>query len=376
MIRSLHLKNFKCFESQRFEFAPLTLLTGLNGMGKSSVLHSLLLLRQSYQQGLLQNDGLSLKGELAQLGMAQDVFYEDAEGDEFGFDLDFDMVTSGDHAVSWRFNYEPEADVVPLASPQVPKEVYEESLFNNNFHYLQAERIGPRTTFPTSDYIVRKHRQLGASGEYTAHFLQLFGSQKIINSAIAHPKEEIQTLKAQIEAWMSEVSPGVRIEITSYTDMDLIKLQYTFAIGRTVSKSHRSTNVGFGITYILPVLVALLSSAQGSLVLLENPEAHLHPQGQAKLGELMARVASCGVQVIVETHSDHVLNGIRVAVKKGLLPPEKVRLHFFGRQEEDGQVKSSVISPRMDRNGRIDQWPDGFFDQWDKSLEQLLGWAT
>lgn len=110
MISSLHINNFKCFESQTFEFTALTLLTGLNGMGKSSVLQSLLLLRQSYQQGLLQNDGLSLKGELAQLGMAQDVFYEGAEDDEFGFSLDFDLETSDHHAACWRFKYEREAD--------------------------------------------------------------------------------------------------------------------------------------------------------------------------------------------------------------------------------------------------------------------------
>lgn len=374
MIRSLDIHNFKCFEKQRFEFAPLTLLTGLNGMGKSSVLQSLLLLRQSYQQGLLRSEGLSLKGDLVQLGMAQDVFYEDAKGDQFGFalDFDFDLDSSRNHAAFWRFNYEPEADVVRLAASQVQEEVYKQSLFNDNFHYLQAERIGPRTTFPTSDYIVRKHRQIGARGEYTAHFLKLFGSEKIIDEAIAHPKEKAKNLKAQIEAWMSEISPGIRIEITPYTDMDLVKLQYKFAAGPVVSNSYRSTNVGFGITYTLPVLVALLSSAQGELVLLENPEAHLHPQGQAKLGELMARAASCGIQVVVETHSDHLLNGIRVAVNRSLLAPEKVRLYFLSRQEQDGQLESSVISPRMDRNGRIDQWPDGFFDEWDKSLEQLL----
>lgn len=370
MIRSLEIHNFKCFEKQKFEFAPLTLLSGLNGMGKSSVLQSLLLLRQSYQQGLLRSEGLSLKGDLVQLGIAQDVFYEGAEGDEFGFALDISR-----HHAAWRFKYEqyePEADVVRLAASQVPEEIYKQSLFNDNFHYLQAERIGPRTTFPTSDYIVRKHRQIGRSGEYTTHFLKLFGSEEIIDEAIAHPKEKAKSLKAQIEAWMSEISPGIRIEITPYTDMDVVKLQYKFAAGPVFSNSYRSTNVGFGITYTLPVLVALLSATQGELVLLENPEAHLHPQGQVRLGELMARAASCGIQVVVETHSDHLLNGIRVAVKKSLLPPEKVRLYFLGRQEQDGQLTSSVISPRMDQNGRLDQWPDGFFDEWDKSLEQLL----
>jgi predicted ATPase len=135
---------------------------------------------------------------------------------------------------------------------------------------------------------------------------------------------------------------------------------------------YRSTNVGFGITYVLPVIVALLSSSPGALVLLENPEAHLHPQGQAKVGELIARAASRGIQVVVETHSDHVLNGILIAVHAGILKPEEVNLHFFQRTNKPDDMSSEIISPKVNRDGRLDQWPDGFFDEWDKSLERLL----
>jgi len=106
------------------------------------------------------------------------------------------------------------------------------------------------------------------------------------------------------------------------------------------------------------------------LLLIENPEAHLHPRGQARIGELLALAASCGIQVVIETHSDHVLNGIRLLVHGGKLPPNELQLHFFQRRQQDGQ--SLVTSPHIDKNGRIDQWPDGFFDEWDKSLEALL----
>ena len=149
-----------------------------------------------------------------------------------------------------------------------------------------------------------------------------------------------------------------------------MSLQYSFVKGNQVSNRYRATNVGFGITYVLPIIVAVLSSAPGSLLLIENPEAHLHPRGQARMGELLALAASCGIQVVIETHSDHVLNGIRLSVHGGNLSPEMVQLHFFQRRQQDGQ--SLVTSPRIDRNGRIDQWPDGFFDEWDKSLETLL----
>jgi predicted ATPase len=119
-------------------------------------------------------------------------------------------------------------------------------------------------------------------------------------------------------------------------------------------------------------VVATLAAAPGSLLLIENPEAHLHPKGQALMGELLARAAAGGVQVVIETHSDHVLNGIRLAVHGGRIAPEAVRLHYFERRDLGGQVQHVVTSPRIDRDGRIDDWPEGFFDEWDKSLEALL----
>jgi len=90
------------------------------------------------------------------------------------------------------------------------------------------------------------------------------------------------------------------------------------------------------------------------------------------MGELISRAAAAGAQVVVETHSDHVLNGVRVAVHGGIIEPESVALHYFTRVEEEGRVHSSVESPVIDRNGRLDKWPEGFFDEWDKSLERLL----
>lgn len=366
MIHKLHLQNFKRFEDQSLEFGTLTLLSGLNGMGKSSVLQSLLLLRQSYQQGLLKSTGLSLNGDLARIGTAKDALYEDAKGrdDIIGFTLDFENSIKA----IWQFNYDSESDILGIASPAVSSDVYQSSLFSDDFQYLQAERLGPRTSFAMSDFQVRQHRQLGTMGEYTAHFLSVFRDLEIPNAALSHPKAKSLNLLSQVEAWLGEISPGTRIHITDSPGMDLVSLQYSFGL----SKEYRATNVGFGITYTLPVITAILAAKLGSLLLLENPEAHLHPKGQAQMGNLLAQAAAQGVQIILETHSDHVLNGIRLAVHDGKLNPDAVRLHFFQRRESQGQFVSEVVSPQMNRRGRIDQWPDGFFDEWDNSLAALL----
>lgn len=375
MIRTIRLQNYKCFENQSLEFSNLTLLSGLNGAGKSSVLQALLLLRQSYQQNLLRTTGLALNGDLVHIGTAKDALFEGAKEDMIGFDLALgDGTTKG----TWRFNYDREADVLGLA-PRVPgvvdgihspNAIYASSLFQGTFHYLQAERLGPRRFFETSDFLVRQRRQLGSAGEYTAQFLDTFRNENIISDVLSHPEAVSLALKDQVEAWLGEVSPGTRITLTPNVETDTISLQYSFVIGNQESNKYRATNVGFGITYALPILVAVLSSSPGSLLLIENPEAHLHPRGQAQMGELLARAAACGIQSVIETHSDHVLNGIRLAVHGGKVPSEEVQLHFFQWRKQYGH--SHVVSPRIDRNGRIDQWPDGFFDEWDKSLEALL----
>lgn len=368
MINKIFLRNFKCFESQALDLRRLTLLAGLNGMGKSSVLQALLLIRQSYLDGVLPKTGLELNGSLIKMGSAQDVLYEDAQTDEFEIGITWD------DGASARFvlQYHREADVLRIDPTSLDDNIFTRVPFTDHFHYLQAERMGPRTTNAVSDYQVREHRQIGTTGEFTQHFLHVYGGENVKDKNLLHAKSEAKDLRTQVQAWLHEISPGTELRLEMHSEMDLVNLRYSFVTGEQRSNWYRSTSVGFGITYVLPVLVAVLSSAPGSIILVENPEAHLHPKGQARLAELLARAATGGIQVIVETHSDHVLNGIRVAVHGEVLDPKAVAIHYFSRGEEEGRVHSTVESPILDRDGRLDRWPEGFFDEWDKSLERLL----
>lgn len=135
-------------------------------------------------------------------------------------------------------------------------------------------------------------------------------------------------------------------------------------------------NVGFGISYVLPVILALVKAKEGELLILENPEAHLHPKGQRKMGELIARAAQGGVQIILETHSVHVLNGIRLSAKNSVLKPDKVRLFYFERrikEEKNEKIVFPVIQkPILWKDGRLSFWPDVFFDEWDKAIDEML----
>ncbi|MFZ3218282.1 MAG: DUF3696 domain-containing protein [Candidatus Acidiferrales bacterium] len=368
MIREIHLTNFKCFRSQTIKFGQLTLLTGLNSSGKSTIIQSLLLLRQSYVENMLPDIGLAINGPLAQLGTAKDVLHEEADADQVRLRLVEDAVMD----LSLTFSYQENSDVLDLSYIRPVGDVWSMNLFTDNFQYLRAERLGPRTSFGLSDFEVRRHRRIGISGEYATHFLSVYGGEAMEHFGLRHSLALSNALKSQVEAWMAEISPGVRLNVTLYSDIDLITFGVSYMLGGQVaSTEYRPTNVGFGITYALPVVVALLSARVGGLVIVENPEAHLHPRGQVKIGELIARAASAGVQVIVETHSEHVLNGIRIAVHSGAVPDPSIISIYYSKWETGGT--SPTLTPvTVDNRGRLSDWPEGFFDETERSLDSLL----
>ncbi|MDO3411569.1 DUF3696 domain-containing protein [Saccharibacillus sp. CPCC 101409] len=366
MIKNVHLKNIKCFKEQDIKLGNLTLLTGLNGVGKSTVIQSLLLLRQSYIQGAMKNKGLSLNGDLLYLGTGQDLLYEKAENEE----LEIRLELESSPPLFWSFGYDKDSDLLPILETSFENE--EVTLFSENFQYLSAERLGPRTYFNRSSFEVKQQNSLGIHGEYTTHYLSVHQNDPIPNQFLKHPQGVADTLKAQVDAWLSIITPGTRLDISDYNDMDITSLRYRFAGDRDLSNSFRATNVGFGLTYTLPVLVALLVAKPNSILLIENPEAHLHPKGQAIVGRLMALASLGGVQIITETHSDHVLNGIRLAVHDKEISPGNISINFFSKKNRIGAVDHLVDNLLIDQNGRIEDWPEDFFDEWDKILDKLI----
>jgi len=368
MITSIRLRNFKCFSDELLPFTPLTVLSGINGMGKSSVIQAFLLLRQSYVSWNNELAGALLNGPLICLGKAEDVLYENAQSDSI---ISFEVARDNGPYVIWNFDYKKNCEMLPLnLSDGKNLEISKHALFGKNFVYLKAERIGPRTSFPVADHELSKYNPLGNAGEYCAHILARKERDPIPIQGLVHCGEEINELRAQTEAWLSEIGQEPRIHVQEYPKMDLVNLEFSFIREGLPSMNYRPTNVGFGLTYSLPIFVSVLNSVPESLILIENPEAHLHPRGQVAMGKFLALAAAHGVQIIIETHSDHVLNGIRIAVKSKMIMPDDVTLHFFDRSKDAPCCE--VATPKIDRDGRLDKWPEGFFDEWEKGLVALL----
>ncbi|MGA5873590.1 AAA family ATPase [Streptomyces cinereoruber] len=396
MIDRLTLHNYKAFQHAEIPLGPLTLLTGLNSSGKSSVLQSLALLRQSYESGdlalsTLTNEeheagrrtsvtgrGLLLNGELVGLGTGEDVLHEDFMEDEPRIGLSVD---EGPYHYGWTAAVEREQNLLPLVDADLPDTseggrerptgpaAVTPAFFTAPFQYLHADRISPAEFYPRDHQVAIGRGFLGVRGEHTVNFLRHHREDTVPAGPLHHPNAASDDLIVQTAAWMGDLCPGVDIRADVIKGADVVSLSYGFRGTAGATKRRRPSNVGFGLTYVLPIVVACLSARPGTLILLENPEAHLHPQGQTQMATLAASAAAQGAQVIMETHSDHVINGVRLAVKKKLIAPEEAVFHYF---RGDG-TGVDFVSPRTDADGMLDQWPSGFFDELENTLDQLIG---
>lgn len=371
MLRNIKLVHFKCFEQLDLNCTSLNLLCGLNGMGKSSVIQALLVLRQSFETRELLNGRLVLDGERIDLGTGLDVLFEGAEGDTVGFVLQDDEMAAPWTLVfnysqplnqwgAWSNDTNEDTEYLPMAWQKVPP-------FGGRLVYVNAERIGPRKLYPLSGVLAR-HGDFGASGEYAWNYLNLHQDVLLPEDDPRCIGSVGRRLSNIVDQWLQDVCPGAHLELEAVPDADAVIAGFSFdRIGDIRTHRYRATNVGFGLSYVLPVILALLSPP-GTLCMIENPEAHLHPRGQTKLAELSARAASVGVQVFAETHSDHFIDGVRIAVRDGLIVPEDTAFHYF---ERDGN-KAVVSSPQVNADGRLSHWPVGFFDQSEENLARLL----
>ena len=374
MIKQLDLKTFKCFESLSLPLAPLTLLSGTNASGKSSVLQAVVLLHQTMQDNEWSTR-LFLNGSVAQLGTVTDVVDKNSGTNSFEIRLADD-----DNGCHWWFVGDRSDMSMRVGKVEVPGNVTENpnplqyllptdagetasalAAQVRTLTYISAEREGPREVYPLEDqYAVTR---VGPRGENAVSVLYRRGDEPTYASLMI--TGTAPTLQRQVGARLDTFFPGCAIDVQ--------QVQNTNAVTLGISTSEatgfvRPVHSGFGITQILPIVVAALSVPEGSLLLIENPEVHLHPAGQALMGRFLADVAHSGIQVIVETHSDHFMDGVRIAVRDRLISPNEAAFHFF---ERDGN-KSVVTSPEVDENGRLSQWPTGFFDQHTQNMMKLL----
>jgi len=336
-ITKLHLQNFKSYINQDFEFKKITLLTGLNGAGKSTIFQAL---RMFWQE---LNTGHSVINQYGQLRTLKN---KNTRDDNFFLTLYIEG--KEDYQIFYHGQNNTTGSVGDYATSNAK---------NINLVYISANRLGPTEFQHIRNENVIINNNVGINGEYTLDVLSKYRESNLPESF----KDEVSKqniLINHVEKWLQVISPNTKLEI---------ELSEKMNVASFTSNGFTPFNIGFGVSYTLSIIVQLFVSVIQlnrdnikTIILIENPEAHLHPKGQTKIAELIAKIANLGVQIIVETHSDYILDGLRLAVKGGeIIEYEDTKLYYLELDEEDN---TKVKSPQIDKDGYLDEWPENFFD--------------
>lgn len=370
MIGSIKYENFKCFDTQTVNCGALTIFAGSNSVGKSTVIQSILLSRATLdklvQYNLIDSNPtfdndttihVPLNGKyLLALGNTKEVLTRDSNTNQISF-----LIKERDGSSELFFPYRAE-DVLDhnydleLKSSWGPKGDFK--YLKNEFYYLNAERLGPRLSYD-ADQLDYPH--VGWQGEYSIQILSQKKGDPIEDIGRGFRDETDSKLINQVRSWMSYIIPGFYLD--DATLKGRLKKAHT-----TFSKSS-PTNVGFGISYVLPIVVNGLIAKKESVFIVENPEAHLHPSGQSRIGYFLAKIASTRLQVLLETHSEHVINGIRIATLENTLSSDRVIVNFFNRDQDNKTVIKEI---NVTKTGDLTSYPKGFFDQEQKDISTIV----
>lgn len=421
MIKHLAIKNFKLYKEVNLPLNCLNLLTGINGRGKSTVLQAFLLMSQSAQINRATAQ-IYLNGDDVKLGT-----FDDVKSKEISFSEPICFTFHYDKVVCRYFLYSNQTDASELnidkiivespgfelglrksemgddlyqfyssTHPQINKKVllplFDLFLSNSTIehylpqaslreirnvinlvgiHYVSADRIGPRIYYENKSlgHFIR----VGALGENTVNVLYHKGNDHVNDTILRgyckifgeDYKEMSSTIEDNTNYWVDKIFQGAQVKVESIKGEDLLKLRIK---SDKKGAYYKPTNVGYGFSYSLSIIVAGLIAKPGEILIVENPEAHLHPYAQSIMAKFLSLVASTGVQVFVESHSDHILNGFRIAVKNKIIDSTHLNVLYFDHRLDNFFEKIDV-----DEDGGIDKWPISFFDQSVNDLNYLLG---
>ncbi len=330
MITRIELDGFKSFEKKNLDLRPFTLLTGLNSSGKSSVIQALLMVERATKgNGFLLDDH----------GTGRELTNTYAPA--------FNITAFDDRNKS-----------ISLHNENDRQTILNEGITMPDIFYSEAGRYGSQSSIK----VFNSTAEMDSKGGNLLKCIDTYADEPL-NNKLIHPNAQGETLMFNLKAWLDIISPGVN---------------FTYELQRLSDQSfpyfdeHRATNVGFGLSYTLPIIAILLRASllNDSLVLLENPEAHLHPKGQTEIGKFIALCADNGVNVVVETHSDHLFDGIRIYTKQHPAFAEEFISYWF-EQDERKNTKADIIT--LNKDGKYtNDTPSGFFDQFEIDAETLL----
>lgn len=354
MIEKLKISNFKSIKEMQIDCGNITLLIGTNSSGKSSVIQGLLFAAQNMEKPC------GLNGDLMALGSFEEnrCVYADEKEITFTIWAGEDMV---DISLLRKQGEDPSLRIEGGNQGEEWTDICSDLNYKKRaFQYLSCHRVGPLNVYQKD---MTMEDVIGTDGQYAIAFLNKH-SIDVLETGLCKGNADY-TLLGQVNWWLSYIA-DTEISTEEIRGADLVKASYTMHDARQI----RPTNIGSGISYLISILIICLSSPQGAVFALENPEIHLHPSAQAKLCEFFYFISSTGRQLFIETHSDHIFNGFRAGIAVGEMKKDKIKIQFFSLNEEH---VSQAMQVQIGRMGRIENQTKDLFDQFDLDLNKMIG---
>lgn len=345
------ISGFKCFKKNvTFDLNQMTLLTGANSGGKSSLIQALLLTKKVAYSKETKISFFD-KDYALELGKYDEVICRDINDD---VDMLFDL-----NGCQWKIRAEDVDDNDELIKFEIEHPDELRALFSKGFSFLAADREPPRYMY---EYTKGNMDLCDCHGRNVGEVLNKHERDNI--DPVRSLNREGNKLKILLDKWVEYIFPGIELMIAS----SATKSRDTYQI--VEHGENAATNIGFGITYALPILInGLLLDCDGWLVV-ENPEAHLHPKAQSNMGYFLACMASAGVRVVVETHSEHVVNGVRrfLLKKDSQLRSNEIAIYFFNKVDNNHKIEKINV----DEWGNLSDLPLDFFDQVRQDMQKII----
>ncbi len=301
----LNIQGFKCFNNESFTLNDVTVLCGSNGSGKSSIIQSILLTRLAIEKNASVDGRHYNLAKWIERPIPLNGYYELALGVLNDIENDYPYKVEIDDHIFEMLDSSDEEHTKDSIIVSCKPGITDNFIISKEFYYLNAERLGPRYI---SDYISEDYISCGHRGENTARAYRE-SEQKRIDKEKLHLPDQFNNFQVQFDAWLDYICPGIKILVG---DRGALNGQIRLHNGR-LGKTSVATNIGFGISYLLPIIITGLIAERGSLFIVENPEAHLHPKAQSNLGYFLGQISAAGIKILIETHSEHIVNGIRKA---------------------------------------------------------------
>ncbi|TYQ24746.1 DUF3696 domain-containing protein [Pseudanabaena sp. UWO311] len=390
-IHRLALKNFKCFKEVDISFSKITLLTGENSSGKSSLIYGILAPLQSVNlNGNSFPLYLSLNGNYVNMGGFEEVLFNHDFKNNIEIDLNFSFGKNiYDFTTLWSFDTIRKSPRLKYLKNGAEIEVkqkedlsYVVNIRDNN-QQLMTLNINDFYFEVINDSDIEVYNYFMDST--SAMYGDLINDFNFISSFRFQPERTYyQSLSSgvinkfgdgyidQILDWNDNQSEELYKLTATLKDLKMlhdVKL-HRLSGGRfelkvkvkSRSKWESLADVGFGISQFLPIIVADLQLSDDSTLIMSQPEIHLHPSVQANLGDyLVKQVKERNKNYIVETHSEYLLNRMRLLIVKGEIQPEDVAVYYFENSIKDGSIAHRI---EFTKDGQILNAPKGFFETY------------